>query len=226
MRFLMVLLSAMLAVVGLAGCAGGGDSGSLPESPLPGVPTAAPSPVPTQTALPTEVPSPVPTETTAPDLVLDACIIGRWAVVDAAPYFQTAFEGTDITFVGTAGNAWYQFNPLGQVFFEAVRFSQTSSIKAGSTDVLLDVAIDGMGFADYRIEEVGKVIFSNVKSDSVYMEIEVFGEREILSSVDLLGDPSAAETVFLYDCQGSNRLLLTPPLKNYEVFPIVLERYP
>ncbi len=182
--------------------------------------------MPTQTESPTEIPTPLPAETTAPDLVLDPCIIGRWAVVDAAPYFQTAFEGTDITYVGTSGNAWYQFNPLGQLFFEAIQFTQTASIKAGSTDVLLDVIIDGPGFADYRIEEIGKIIFSNVQSSSITLEVEIFDERNLLDTAGLFGDPSAVETVFLYECQGDNRLLLTPPLNNYAVFPLILERYP
>ncbi len=224
-RFLIILLTTVVAA-GLSACTGSGDSGSLPEIPSPIIPTALPSPVPTQTAPPTEVPSPLPTETTAPDLVLEPCIIGRWVVVDAAPYFQTAFEGTDITYVGTSGNAWYQFNPMGQLFFEAIQFTQTASIKAGSTDVLMDVIIDGPGFADYRVEEIGKIVFSNVASSSVTLEVEIFGERELLDTVGLFGDPAAAETVFLYDCQGSNRLLLTPPLKNYDVFPLILERYP
>ncbi len=224
-RFL-ILVMAGVVVLAAAACAGGGDAESPAVSASPIVPTERPSPMPTQTESPTEIPTPLPAETTAPDLVLDPCIIGRWAVVDAAPYFQTAFEGTDITYVGTSGNAWYQFNPLGQLFFEAIQFTQTASIKAGSTDVLLDVIIDGPGFADYRIEEIGKIIFSNVQSSSITLEVEIFDERNLLDTAGLFGDPSAVETVFLYECQGDNRLLLTPPLNNYAVFPLILERYP
>ncbi|GIV62872.1 MAG: hypothetical protein KatS3mg045_0211 [Bellilinea sp.] len=226
LRRFLILVMAGVVVLAAAACAGGGDAESPAVSASPIVPTERPSPMPTQTESPTEIPTPLPAETTAPDLVLDPCIIGRWAVVDAAPYFQTAFEGTDITYVGTSGNAWYQFNPLGQLFFEAIQFTQTASIKAGSTDVLLDVIIDGPGFADYRIEEIGKIIFSNVQSSSITMEVEIFDERTLLDTAGLFGDPSAVETVFLYECQGDNRLLLTPPLNNYAVFPLILERYP
>ncbi|MCX7976715.1 MAG: hypothetical protein N2646_06545 [Bellilinea sp.] len=211
-----------LSLIG-AGCTGSAETTTESELPTASPPTLAP------TLPPTTIPSPTiqPTreETPVPE-ILETCIIGRWIVADAAPYFQTAYEGTDIIYNGTSGNAWYQFNLDGTVLFEAVQFTQSSTIKSGSVEVPVEVTIDGPGFADYRIEEIGKIIFSNTQSSSIFMEVEVFGEREVLDTIGLLGDPAADQSVFLYECQGENRLLLTPPLKNYEVFPLILERYP
>lgn len=212
----------VLSLIG-AGCTG--SAGTTTESAMPTVspPTLAP------TLPPTALPSPTvqsTSEATPVPEILESCIIGRWIVADAAPYFQTAYEDTDIVYKDTTGNAWYQFNLDGTVLFEAVQFTQSSTIQSGSVEVPVDVTIDGPGFADYRIEEIGKIIFSNTQSASIYMQVEVFGESQVLDTIGLLGDPAADQTVFLYECQGEDRLLLTPPLKNYEVFPLILERYP
>lgn len=212
----------VLSLIG-AGCTGSAGTTTESEVPAASPPTLAPTVPPT--ALPSPTVQPTSEATPVPE-ILESCIIGRWIVADAAPYFQTAYEGTDIVYNGTSGNAWYQFNLDGTVLFEAVQFTQSSTIQSGSVDVPVDVTIDGPGFADYRIEEIGKIIFSNTQSASIYMQVEVFGESQVLDTIGLLGDPAADQTVFLYECQGKDRLLLTPPLKNYEVFPLILERYP
>lgn len=215
---------ALLAVLLLlAGCAGNSTTSTPAQSAPTTVPTPAPTAVPTEAVAPTPLPTAAATNT--PE-VADACLIGRWIVADLSPYFQTALEGTDITFVGSSGNAWYQFNRDGSVFLEAIQFTQSTTIKTDTLDVPVDIIMDGPGFASYRVEEAGKIIFSDQQSSSLVFEVEVFGERTDLDTLGLLGDPALSESVFLYECQGSNRLLLTPPLKNYEVFPIILERYP
>jgi len=223
-RFQIFLLFGGIFLLAAAGCAGSGDSPALPEVSSPAAPTAVPTfpptPVPTEAPLPTAVPTPLLTDT--PD-VAKSCLIGRWIVTDMSPYFQTAFEGTDITYQGTSGNAWYQFNLDGSILLEAIEFTQSASIKVGTTEIPMDVILDGVGFASYRIEG-NKVIFDNQQTSGIVFQVEVFGERTDLEAA-LLGDAAKGEVAFLYECVGSNQLQLTPPLNDYAVFPILLERY-
>lgn len=223
-RFKLVIVLVVIVLLGAAGCAGSDAATSPSEIASPVVPTTAPTipptPVPTEIPASTALPTPAPTEITDAG---DSCLIGRWIVTDMSPYFQSAFEGTSLTYEGSAGNAWYQFNRDGSILIEAIQFTQFATAKIDTTEIPMEVILDGVGFASYRVEG-NKVIFNNQKTSSLVFQAEVFGERTDLQA-GLLGDAASGEVAFLYECVGRNELQLTPPLDGYEVFPILLERY-
>lgn len=213
-----LLLSAVLM---LTACAGSGEIRAIPLTPLPSA-----TPLPTSTPLPTATPVPMPTEAaTLPAERVDSCLVGRWIVSDASPYFQTAFQGTDIVLGGTSGNAWYNFGEAGIFLLEAIQFAQSAAVKTDVGEVPVDVVMDGIALARYRVEG-DKVFFREQSVTSLVFQVEAFGETLDLDPAGLLGDAAAGETAFLFECVGADRLLLTPPLDNYGVFPLVLERYP
>ncbi len=222
----LVYTAALIFLLGLTACTGSDGSPSLPEVPTTAPPTMAatippPTTAPTEAPPPTSAPTPTEADSSDPD---DSCLIGRWIVTDMAPYFLTAFEDIEVKYEGTSGNAWYQFNRDGTVLIEAIDFTQSFTIQTSGANVPADIILDTISFAKYRIEG-NKVYFSEQTLSDTVFQIEIFGERTDLEAY-LLGDPAAGETAFLYECVGSNQLYLTPPLKNYEVFPVILERYP
>lgn len=223
-RFKLVIVLIVIVLLGAAGCAGSDAATSPPEISSPVVPTTAPTipptPVPTEIPASTAVPTPAPTEITDAG---GSCLVGRWIITDMSPYFQSAFEGTTITYEGSTGNAWYQFNREGSFLLEAIEFTQFASVKIGMNEISMEVVLDGVAFASYRVEG-NKVIFNDQRTSGLVFEAEIFGERTDLQA-GLLGDEASGEVAYLYECVGSNELHLTPPLEGYEVFPILLERY-
>lgn len=209
------------AVLFLTACAGGREIHVVPLTPLPSA-----TPLPTSTPLPTATPASTPTQVaTLPTERVESCLVGRWIVADASPYFQTAFQGTDITLSGTSGNAWYNFGEAGIFLLEAIQFTQSAAVKTDGGEVPVDVVIDGISLARYRVEG-DKVFFREQSVTSLVFQVEAFGEVIDLDPTGLVGDTAAGETAFLFECVGADRLLLTPPLNDYAVFPLVLERYP
>lgn len=160
---------------------------------------------------------------------VDPCVVGRWIITDMSPYFQSGleyfqrtFEGISLTFEGSSGNGWYQFNQDGSVVIETVDFAQYVKGKFDVVEIPMAMFMKGVVYASYRTED-NKVIFSNPQENDFVFQIEIVGQRFDYPT-GLLGDENGEEVVFLYECVGSNELRLTPPLNNYGVLPILLER--
>lgn len=164
-----LLLSAVLM---LTACAGSGEIRAIPLTPLPSA-----TPLPTSTPLPTATPVPRPTEAaTLPAERVESCLVGRWIVSDASPYFQTAFQGTDIVLGGTSGNAWYNFGEAGIFLLEAIQFAQSAAVKTDVGEVPVDVVMDGIALARYRVEG-DKVFFREQSVTSLVFQVKHLAKR-------------------------------------------------
>ncbi len=220
MRTHVYLLAIALA---LAGCSSPGPSST------PSAPTAAgsgPASAPTEGA-PLLVPSSEPTQTPPRETMrIDSCIVGEWKLTDASAYFVTAAEtpDTQIEYLYSTGQVIYAFGPGGVFLLEADNFTQEATLKfrsgGVSVDVPLSMFLDGIALADYTVDGE-RVIFTKTSTSSLLFQVTVWGET---TDLNLFGETSGEPVAFLYECVGSDRLLLTPPIKDYEVFPLQLQR--
>jgi len=206
MRILSPLLAALLLSVILTAC-------SLPglgsrSTPAAVTPFSSPS-----------LPDETPTETAEP---IVSCVVGDWRLIDASAYYITSMEsaGIESEYLYSTGEARYLFGSGGLFLFEANQFTQEVTIKS-TVDVPVTFFMDGMGSARYSVED-GRLIFSNPSSAGLVFQATVFGET---IDLDFRGAPEGeSEVAFLYECVGYDKLLLTPPLNDYAVFPLQLER--
>lgn len=200
-----------LGMLSLASCSlfGGGSLPATTEPPIPSV-------IPITPALPTE-PS-----TDLPSGAIDPCLVGDWKLVDVSAYMITSMEsaGIPIEYEFSSGEAFYVFSTDGLFLLQANQYTQNFVLKS-VTDVPITISLDGVGSANYSASE-GRVEFTNMSSPGLVFEVTVFDETE---SLDFwaLDDPSAT-SVFLYECIGTDTLHLTPPINDYAVFPVILQR--
>ncbi len=199
---------ALLAVLSLAGCS------------LTGPAAPEPTLVPVIPATPT-----VPPET--PSAEIDPCLVGEWKVVDMSAYMITAMEAADIQleYQFSSGQALYVFSVDGVFLLQADQRSENYVMKFDSGGVVLDVpisvSIDGFGSARYSASG-GRLEFTNMSSGGLVFEATVFDDTQ---NMDFwAADDPSATTVFLYECIGADTLHLTPPINEYAVFPVILER--
>lgn len=198
----------LLAILPLAAC-------SLPGSSTPEPTPAAVVPV---------TPG-IPTDAASPEI--DLCLVGEWKVVNMSAYMITAMEAAyiQLEYQFSSGQALYVFSTDGVFLIQADQRSENYVMKFDSGGVVVDVpisvSIDGFGSARYSASG-GRVEFTNMSSSGLVFETTVFEETQ---SMDFwAADDPSATAVFLYECVGADTLHLTPPINDYAVFPVVLER--
>ncbi len=223
MRILYPLLAALLLSMMLAACSLPGRSDR--STPAAATPFSSPghsdrsTPATATPFSSPSLPDEMPTETAEP---IVSCVVGDWKLIDASAYYITSMEsaGIESEYLYSTGEARYLFAVDGVFWFEANQFTQEVTIKS-SVAVPLTFFMDGVGTARYSVED-GRLIFSNPSSEGLVVQATVFGDT---IDLDFWGAPEgASEVAFLYECVGHEKLLLTPPLNDYAVFPLQLER--
>ncbi|MEZ0396063.1 MAG: hypothetical protein ABWK53_06505 [Anaerolineales bacterium] len=158
---------------------------------------------------------------------IDPCLVGEWRLVDMSAYMITAMESADIQveYEFSSGQAFYVFSVDGIFLIQADQRTENYVMKFDSggtvTDIPISISIDGVGSARYSASD-GQVTFTNTSSSGLLFELSVLGESQYIDFWAI--DESGAETVFLYECIGTDTLHLTPPINSYEVFPVILQR--